>query len=120
MNETLTVFAPAGTVSGFGPLNSAVQSTVDHAVDRFLREGPPVIIAAMNRDVLPGLVRTVQTDVLPQLLANQQLQQNLGASVGRAVADRLRVPVWIGVGAIGVGALALAVMAGRSLATSNR
>jgi hypothetical protein len=82
---------PAGEVTGFGPYNEDVQRVIDHAVDRAVQRGAPL------------LVQSFRADVLPVVLADRQLQETLGRSAGDQIARRIAVQATVlclGVGVI--------------------
>jgi hypothetical protein len=88
------LLAPAGQVTGFGPLNEGVQSAIDRAVDQaraaFTRDGVPAIVAALKRDVVPALI------------SNTKLQHNIGAAAGEAAAKQATVPLYVAAGSLAV------------------
>jgi hypothetical protein len=82
---------PSGEVTGFGPYNEDVQRVIDHAVDRAVTRGAPL------------LVHQFRVEVLPAVLADRQLQETLGRSAGDQVARKIALQaslLCLGVGVI--------------------
>ena len=78
----------------------------------------PAVIAQVSDGVVQrlmaaGVVQQITDAAVPRLLADTAFQSRVGAAAGTSAARELALPMYIAAGAVGVGALALVVMAVR-------
>ncbi len=83
---------PSGEVTGFGPLNAGVQSAIEEAARAAARNVVPTLSA--------DLTNRLQTQVIPDLMRNEQLQENIGKAAGKAAFEDARPYVLVAVGAL--------------------
>ena len=78
----------------------------------------PAVIAQVSDGVVQrlmaaGVVQQITDAAVPRLLADTAFQSRVGAAAGTSAAKELALPVYIAAGALGLGAIALVVMAVR-------